>query len=117
MAQDAAPSAVPVAATDWEEYSPAPGRTAQRLRIAGPRSRWRGSPGPDALTRSAAHFRGRPAPRADRCRQHAGAGAEAEHAARTPGFQHMIEQQQAAACGAVVAGAERQRRLDFDAEL
>ena len=29
----------------------------------------------------------------------------------------MIEQQQAAARGAVVAGAERQRRLDFDAEL
>ena len=29
----------------------------------------------------------------------------------------MIEQQQAAARGAVVAGAEGQRRLDFDAEL
>ena len=29
----------------------------------------------------------------------------------------MIEQQQAAARGAVVAGAERQRRLDLDAEL
>ena len=29
----------------------------------------------------------------------------------------MIEQQQAAAGGAVVAGAERQRRLDLDAEL
>ena len=29
----------------------------------------------------------------------------------------MIEQQQAAARGAVMAGAERQRRLDLDAEL
>ena len=52
-----------------------------------------------------------------RDRQHAGAGAEIEHAARTPRFQDMVEQQQAAARGAVVAGAERQRRLDFDAEL
>ena len=50
-------------------------------------------------------------------RQHAGAGAEIEHAPRTPGLQHMIEQQQAAARGAVMAGAERQRRLDLDAEL
>ena len=49
--------------------------------------------------------------------QHAGAGTEIEHAARTPGFQDMIEQQQAAARRAVVSGAERQRRLDFDAEL
>ena len=32
-------------------------------------------------------------------------------------LQHMIEQQQAAARGAVMAGAERQRRLDLDAEL
>ena len=32
-------------------------------------------------------------------------------------LQDMIEQQQAAARGAVVAGAERQRRLDLDAEL
>ena len=50
-------------------------------------------------------------------RQHAGAGAEIEHAARMPGLQHVIEQQQAAARGAVVAGAERQRRLDLDGEL
>ena len=50
-------------------------------------------------------------------RQHAGAGAEIEHAPRPPGFQHMIEQQQAAARGAVMAGAERQRRLDLDADL
>ena len=32
-------------------------------------------------------------------------------------FQDFIEQQQAAARGAVMAGAERQRRLDLDAEL
>jgi len=50
-------------------------------------------------------------------RQHAGAGAEIEHASRTPGLQHMVEQQQAAPRGAVMAGAERQRRLDLDAEL
>ena len=50
-------------------------------------------------------------------RQHAGAGAEIEHAARAVSFQDVIEQQQAAARGAVVAGAERQRRLDLDAEL
>ena len=50
-------------------------------------------------------------------RQHAGAGAEIEHAPRTVRLQHMIEQQQAAARGAVMAGAERQRRLDLDAEL
>ena len=52
-----------------------------------------------------------------RYRQHAGAGAEIEHAARTIGLQHMIQQQQAAAGGAVVAGAERQRSLDLDADL
>ena len=50
-------------------------------------------------------------------RQHAGAGAEIEHAARAPGLQDMVEQQQAAPGGAVMAGAERQRRLDLDAEL
>jgi len=33
------------------------------------------------------------------------------------GLQHKVEQQEAAARGAVVAGAERQRRLDLDAEL
>src|SRR5258708_15780954 len=32
-------------------------------------------------------------------------------------LQHLIEQHEAASCGAVVAGAERQRRLDLDAEL
>ena len=32
-------------------------------------------------------------------------------------LQHLIEQQQAAAGGAVMAGTERQRRLDLDAEL
>ena len=50
-------------------------------------------------------------------RQHAGAGAEVEHAPRAIRLEHVIEQQQAAARGAVVAGAERQRRLDLDAEL
>ena len=50
-------------------------------------------------------------------RQHAGAGAEVEHALRPPRLQHMVEQQQAAARGAVMAGAEGQRRLDLDAEL
>ena len=50
-------------------------------------------------------------------RQHAGAGAEIEYAAGAASFQDVIEQQQAAARGAVVAGAERQRRLDFDADL
>ena len=83
---------------------------------------------PETLSR---RFRARPAPRADRYRspapfvqrlrggdrQHAGAGAEIEHAARPPRLQHLIEQQQAAARGAVMAGAERQRRLDFDADL
>ena len=32
-------------------------------------------------------------------------------------LQHLVEQQQAAARGAVMAGAERQRRLDLDADL
>src|ERR1019366_7935267 len=32
-------------------------------------------------------------------------------------LQHMVEQQQAAARGAVVTGAERQCRLDLDTEL
>ena len=81
--------------------------------------------------RSAWRSRRRPGPRAGRCRrpaplvqrlrsrdrQHAGAGAEIEHAARAAGFQDMVEQQQAAARGAVVAGAEGERRLDLDGEL
>ena len=49
--------------------------------------------------------------------EHAGAGAEIEHAPRIMRLQHLIEQQQAAAGGAVMAGAECQRRLDLDAEL
>ena len=49
--------------------------------------------------------------------EHAGAGAEIEHAAQLAALQHLVEQQQAAAGGAVMAGAERQRRLDLDAEL
>src|SRR5260370_2042328 len=52
-----------------------------------------------------------------RNRQHAGAGAEVEHAPRTISLQHGIEQQQAAARGAMMADAERQRRLDLDAGL
>ena len=50
-------------------------------------------------------------------RQHAGAGAEIEHASRLPLLEQMVEQQQAAPRGAVMAGAESQCRLDFDAEL
>ncbi len=49
--------------------------------------------------------------------ENAGAGAEIENAPRHLAAQHLIEQQQAAARGAVVAGAERQRGLDLDAEL
>ena len=49
--------------------------------------------------------------------EHAGAGAEVEHAAQLAALEHLIEQQQAAAGGAVMAGAERQRRLDLDGDL
>jgi hypothetical protein len=35
----------------------------------------------------------------------------------TPRFANPVERQQAAARGAVMPGAERQRRLDLDAEL
>ena len=51
-----------------------------------------------------------------RDRQHAGAGAEIEHAPRAPPLRQSIERQQAAARGAVVAGTESKRRLDFDAD-
>ena len=49
--------------------------------------------------------------------EHAGAGSHIEHAAGQVRLQHFVEQQQAAARGAVMPGAERQRRLDLDAEL
>ena len=49
--------------------------------------------------------------------ENAGAGAEIENAPWHLAPQHLIEQQQAAARGAVMTGAERQRGLDLDAEL
>ena len=52
-----------------------------------------------------------------RDREHAGAGTEIEHAARAACLEHGIEQQEASARGAVVAGTERQRRFDLDTEL
>ena len=52
-----------------------------------------------------------------RDRQHAGAGAEVEHAASPPPLRQIIERQQTAARGAVVAGAEGERRLDLDADV
>ena len=52
-----------------------------------------------------------------RDRQHAGAGADVEHSPRPPPFRQIIERQQASARGAVMAGAEGQRRFDLDAEV
>ncbi len=128
----AASSARPAAAAGWRGCWRAPDRT-------GPSSAKRGAGeagGADHLhqmpaIRSAGRFpsdlyRGR----VDVARQHpamqrlgggdpqyAGAGAEVEHAARLIGLQHVVEQQQAAAGGAVMAGAEGERCLDLDAEL
>ena len=97
MVRDAAPSALPIAATDWRGCSPAPDRTGRAARIAARKSRWRGSPAPDvADTLSRAFSRATRTEsgsmslastvlvqrlrRGDR--QHAGAGAEIEHAPR-----------------------------------
>ena len=49
-------------------------------------------------------------------RQHAGPGAEVEHAARSARFQKPIERDQAAARRPVMAGTECQRGLDLDAD-
>ena len=52
-----------------------------------------------------------------RDRQHAGAGADVEHAAQPPPLGQIVERHQAAARGAVVAGAEGERRLDLDSDV
>ncbi len=49
-------------------------------------------------------------------RQHTGAGAEIEHPPRPFRPQHLVEQDEATAGGAMMPGAERQRRLDLDAD-
>ena len=46
-----------------------------------------------------------------------GAGAEIKHAPRLVRLQHMVKQQEAAARGAVMPGAEGQRRLDLDGKF
>ncbi len=52
-----------------------------------------------------------------RDRQHTGAGAEIEHVEpNAPPLRQIIKRQQTAARGAVMAGAERERRLDLDAD-
>ena len=43
-------------------------------------------------------------------------GADIEHVARPPPLEQAVERQKAAARGAVMAGAEGKRRLDFDAD-
>ncbi len=63
-----------------------------------------------AMTRVAKDFRRRD-------RQHARAGADVEHARRPPPLRQLVERQQTAAGGAVVAGAEGQRGLDLDADV
>ncbi len=52
-----------------------------------------------------------------RQRQNAGAGADIEPMARAPLLQFGIERQQAAGGGAVMAGAESERRLDLDGDV
>ena len=49
-------------------------------------------------------------------RQNAGAGADVENAPGRAGSANVIERDEAAARRAVMAGAEGQRRLDFDAD-
>ena len=52
-----------------------------------------------------------------RDRQHAGAGADIEDAPCVPALCQHVQCQQAAARGAVMSGAESQRRFDLDADL
>src|ERR1700730_155491 len=49
-------------------------------------------------------------------RKHAAAGADVENAARPAPFEQTVEREQTPARGAVMAGAERQRRFDLDAD-
>ena len=103
------------------------------LRAAGaPRSRCPRPPPPDCRRRSAARCRRRPSPtaRSMSLASTLPCSALAAAIASTPvpvprsstrrglvGLQDVAEQQQAAAGGAVMAGAEGERRLDLDAEL
>ena len=48
--------------------------------------------------------------------EHTGAGAKIENVARLRMARKRIECNQAAPCGAMVAGAERLRCLDFDTD-
>ena len=97
MARDAAPSASPIAAADWPEYSPAPDRTGRVAQIAARKSRWRRSPAPECpdAVEPGIFARHPHRERIDVARQHrfvqrlrrgdrehAGAGAEIEHAPR-----------------------------------
>jgi hypothetical protein len=50
-----------------------------------------------------------------RDREHAGAGADIENAARAVGAQNLIQRKQAAAGGAVMAGTEGQCSFDLNA--
>ena len=52
-----------------------------------------------------------------RDRQHARSGAEVEHPGSSPPLCQVVERQQTAARGAVVAGAESERGFDFDADV
>ena len=103
-----------------------------QLRIAARRSRWRGSPAPDAPTTLSRAFsratrtEGGSMSLASTCSCSAFAAAIASTPVPVPRsstrrgrqrLQDVVEQQQAAARGAVMAGAERERRLDLDAEL
>ena len=47
-------------------------------------------------------------------RQHAGAGADVEHVPEMPPLRQVVERHEAAAGGAVMAGAEGERGLDLD---
>ena len=49
-------------------------------------------------------------------REHAGSGADVEDAARAARLEQAVERQQASPRGAVMAGAEGERRLDLDAD-
>jgi hypothetical protein len=54
--------------------------------------------------------------RAARNGEHAGAGADIEHAPDSPGLEQAVERKEAAARCAVMAGTEGKRRLDLDAD-
>src|SRR4051812_19519198 len=68
MGLDVGPSAPPTAATDWQEYWPAPARTGRVERIAARKTGWPKSFQKPPRLGGAALFRAPPPPTADRYR-------------------------------------------------